>query len=290
MRGSALFSLVLAVAGCRNPAAHTGLEAAPSAQAWHAPGAAHEALLPRRHLTPPKRAFVPRRHLTLPERADPTASLADEGDDAGATQWCRGRRRTPHPDRRIYATWQSFPLTMKENGIDGELRILEDSRFTKRGAKRQGTTPLLPPCDPLPARLQLLDAHGKVVRTVKELPETDIAALHFAANQTVYEVRGLFLCLAGCWCGDPVTYWQVKQGRLRHLHARLASGREVQVGEITQDCYEGSAVGTAKDGLEISIHRHAMIAPNPAYEVTDDERYWWDGTHWRGSIVERRSQ
>ncbi len=189
----------------------------------------------------------------------------------------------PDPDTRIYATWQKFPLHLAEHGIDGTLRVLEDSRFTRPGFVRTGTHPIIPPCDPLPARFEVVDAGGRVVQATDAfLPQTDVAAYSFGPGQTLYQVTQRIDCLASCWCGDGASFWRVTGGRLSRLETRLDSGKTMVVRGVTRGCYEDGAVRRGAGGrYEVQIHRTAM-----GNWARSTERHWWDGTAWRGAVVE----
>jgi hypothetical protein len=187
----------------------------------------------------------------------------------------------PDPDTRIYATWQKFPLHLAEHGIDGTLRILEDSRFTRPGFVRAGTHPIIPPCDPLPARIEIVDAAGRVVQAVDAfLPQSDIAAYGFAPGQTLYQVTQRIQCIASCWCGDGVSFWRVVGGRFARLET--AAGKPMIVRGVTRGCYEDGGVRRDTSGrYEVWINRTAMGTWARA-----TERHWWDGAAWRSAVVE----
>ena len=186
--------------------------------------------------------------------------------------------QVPVPDLRIYAVWQTFPLSRAEHGIDGSLRLLEDSRFTRPGARREGTNALLPPCDPLPSRLEVLAADGHVLSSEEFLPQVDITPYSFGERQTLYEVRELVRCLASCWCGDYSRFVQVRAGRLVPLEVR--TGRQRLVAAVVDGCYEGNSVKRAPGGeLHLEIIRTEM-----AEFVSTKEDYWFDGTRWRGLV------
>src|SRR6185369_4644034 len=134
--------------------------------------------------------------------------------------------------------WQKFPLNRAEHGIDGTLRVLQDSRFTGKGFPREGTHPSLPPCDALPGLVEVLDAAGKVVDVSKQNPQIDVTAYSFGERQTVYQIHTLIRCLASCWCGDHVSFKQVSGGRIVPLATPRASGKVATVHGVTRGCYE----------------------------------------------------
>jgi hypothetical protein len=191
----------------------------------------------------------------------------------------------PKPDRRLYATWQTFPLHHEEHGVDGTLRVLQDSRFTVPGeGVRIGTHPILKPCDPLPGRLEVLDAEGRPVDAYKDGPMLDVIAYAFAPHQIVYELIERVRCLTSCWCGDVVKFLRVVGGRIVPLSTQRASGKVSPVLSVTRGCYEGGGVEKGPDGrLEVTIHRNYL------FTVETEERHFWDGELWRGSVVEHRA-
>lgn len=190
----------------------------------------------------------------------------------------------PVPDHRLYAVWQQFKLTRAEHGIDGTLRVLQDSRFTGKGADRSGTHPMLPPCDALPGRLEIVDAAGNVVEATEEWPQIDVTAYAFGERQTVYQQKTLVHCLASCWCGDGVRFLQVNGGHIVPLTTRRASGELLPVRGVTRGCYEGGGVERDAEGhFFVRVHRQSM-----SWNLTSDERHFWDGEAWRSEVVERK--
>jgi hypothetical protein len=191
----------------------------------------------------------------------------------------------PVPDRRLYATWQTFPLHRSEHGLDGTLRVLQDSRFTVPGS-RTGTHSMLKPCDPLPGRIEVLDAYGQLVNATIEDPQIDVLPRSFGTDQTVYEVRTLVHCLASCWCGDYFSWKRVIDARLVPLVTLRASGEMLPVAGVVHGCYGSGDFGTRSDGRpEVQIYRTVLIIPG-AFSVA--EHHYWDGQTWRGEVVERK--
>jgi hypothetical protein len=191
----------------------------------------------------------------------------------------------PVPDRRIYATWQTFPLHQSEHGLDGTLRVLQDGRFTVPGS-RTGTHSMLKPCDPLPGRIEVLDGDGHLVSVSIEDPQIDVLPRSFGVDQTVYEVRTLVHCLASCWCGDYLSFKRVVDGRLVALTTRRASGEVVPVAGVVHGCYGSADFATRTDGRpEVSIYRTVLIIPGG---LSVSEHHFWDGQTWRGEVVERK--
>jgi hypothetical protein len=194
-------------------------------------------------------------------------------------------RHAPVPDLRIYATWQAFPLHRSEHGLDGTLRVLQDSRFTAPGS-RIGTHSMLKPCDPLPGRIEVLDEGGQLVSATMEDPQIDVLPRSFGTDQTVYEVRTLIRCLASCWCGDYLSFKRVVDGKLVPLATRRASGEVVPVAGVVHGCYGSADFGRRSDGRsEVQIYRTVLIIPG-ALSVA--EHHYWDGQTWRGEVVERK--
>jgi hypothetical protein len=196
-----------------------------------------------------------------------------------------GPTEVPVPDRRLYATWQTFPLNLAEHGVDGSLRVLQDSRFTG-GAPRHGTNALLPPCDSLEGRIEVLDARGAVVDVWPTGSQADVTAHSFGPGQTVYQVRSLVQCLASCWCGNHLTFLRVTGGKVSWLEAERASGAVKPVFGVTAGCYEGAEIGRGESGLpEVQIHRTVLLGADAVYV---DEHHFFDGSAWRSKITERR--
>jgi hypothetical protein len=211
-----------------------------------------------------------------------TTAEPERESDFCDTEAVESLAANPH----TYATWQTFPLHRDEHGLEGTLRVLQDSRFTGPGALRSGTNPGVRPCDPLPGRLEVLDAEGKVVDAWSESPQIDVTAHAFAPGQTVYQVRSLVLCLASCWCGDYLAFVRVVGGRLALLHTERASGEVAPVHGVSLGCYANAGIERAADGRpEIRIHRTVLHIP---WAIAAEEHHTWDGERWRGSVVERR--
>jgi hypothetical protein len=202
--------------------------------------------------------------------------------------WCDTEHPAPapSPDLRLYTTWQKFPLRREEHGIDGTLRVLQDSRFAGPHAVRHGTHPAIPPCDPLPGRIEVLDASGTPVQATELWPQVDVRPYTVDAHQTLYHVEELVQCLASCWCGNDESFYRVAGGRFVRLESRRPGGEVTPVRDVVAGCFGGARVARGEGGrFEVEIHRTVLIIPG-ALSVT--ERHWWDGTAWQGSVVERK--
>jgi hypothetical protein len=200
-----------------------------------------------------------------------------------------GPDEVPVPDHRLYATWQTFPMTLAEDGFDGSVRVLQDSRFTGAGS-RHGTNAMLPPCDGLPGRIELLDAHGVPVNAWPTGEQTDVTAHHFAPGQTVFQVVSLVQCLASCWCGNHVSFLHVEGDHLTWIASQRGSGKAKSVYGVTAGCYEGGGVQKGADTKpEIAIHRTVLLGGADVIAVYVNERHFFDGQAWRSTVQERRA-
>jgi hypothetical protein len=245
-------------------------------------GACASAPLAEEPADPPRIEAPGEPHAVLPAPATTDATATREPEP----EYCDTENpEVPVPDRRLYATWQTLPLNAAEHGIDGTLRVLQDSRFTKPGS-RHGTHPLIKPCDPLQGRIEILDAAGRTVSSTLESPQIDVTAHSFAPGQTVYQTRTLVLCLASCWCGDYVSFFRVQEGRIVPFTTQRASGEALPVQGITRGCYGGGGVERRPDGhLEVAIHRTILLIPDA---VSVEEHHVWDGHSFRGAVSETR--
>jgi len=227
------------------------------------------------------------RHKVASRRNPAAKSKAANADisnsDSSADGFCSAAERAPNPDLRIYATWRRFALNVAEHGIAGTLRVLEDSRFTRHGASREGTHIMLPPCDPLPTRIEVLDAAGQPKQHIELAPQTDLTAHTVAPGQTLFMSRELVRCLASCWCGDHLAFWQVRNGRFARLQSRTKSGTKWAVSGVTNGCYEEGGIAlSAKGAVEIHIQRSEM-----SFSQTRSERHYFDGSEWRAQVIVR---
>ena len=229
----------------------------------------------------------------------PTAATnppAPPPSEAGKQVYCDVEKPAPipSPDTRLYAVWRSFPVDLGAHGGAGELRVLEDSRLTKPGAARVGTHPILPLCDWLPARVELIDAKGATLQVETFLPELDVVQRTMGPGATVIETIERIQCLASCWCGDGHEFWRIQGGRfVRHesrvVERRPAAGKPsvgsmLKVQPVTHGCYESSSFESpAGRPPVLVVNRMAM-----GTSITAEERHWFEDGEWRASIVERK--
>lgn len=219
----------------------------------------------------------------------PSASPIAE-PEAPNSEFCNPEKpEVPSPDNRIYATWQSIRVPLGSGLGIGALRVLEDSRITRRGSRPYDEThPVLPPCALLDSRLELLDAAGKPVQTEKLWPQVDIVVHQMGPNATIYEAIEDIRCIASCWCGDGHSFWRVENGKLITHTARLVEkspawtkptlGTLVPAEHVTHGCYSSSHFERNERGvLVLKIHRAAMGSGSA------DERYWFDDGEWKAS-------
>jgi hypothetical protein len=246
---------------------------------------------------------VPQREDAPPESAAPESSAAAPSaaaapeEDGSDIVYCDPEAPPvkPSPDRRLYTVWQSLRVALDDRGGTGTLRLLEDSRVTRRGADRSGTHPMLPPCDLLPARLELIDAHGSTLGVERFSPEVDIVAHEMGPGAVVFETIERIHCLASCWCGDGHAFWRVDGGRLAPHRSRIvekqppgrlpAVGSILQVQSVTHGCYESSGFTRDASGrVMLVVNRMAMGS-----FVSAEERHWFEDGEWRTSIVDRKN-
>lgn len=217
----------------------------------------------------------------------------DEKKEDEAFRYCDIEHpEIPNPDTRIYATWQSFPVTLGAGLGRGTLRVLEDSRITKN-RPYMGSHILLPPCALLDARIELLDVAGKPIQAVKLQPQVDIVVHEMAPGAIIYEAVERVQCLASCWCGNGHSFWRVDDGKLLPHRAHLVDksplwtrpnlGTMVLAEHVVHGCYSYSYVHRNEFGQqELFIHRTAMGGG------VADERYWFDDGEWKASMKQFR--
>ncbi|MDC3960514.1 hypothetical protein [Polyangium jinanense] len=228
----------------------------------------------------------------------PPPSAAPPNADTGAAeiQSCDPEKPPPipSPDTRLYATWRTFPVDLGAHGGAGKLRVLEDSRLTRPGAVRVGTHPVLPPCDLLPSRVELIDEKGTTLQVERFWPELDVELRTMGPGAVLIETIERVRCLASCWCGDGHAFFRIQDGRLvphegRVVERRPAAGTPgvgamLKAKPVTHGCYESSSI-EAPPGRPpvLVVNRTAMGS-----FVTAQERHWFEDGAWKASIVERK--
>lgn len=221
------------------------------------------------------------------EKADPVAEESQPKEEV----FCDPEHPViPSPDMRIYGTWQSFRVPLGDGAGVGTLRILEDGRLMK-SRPYLGTHPVLPPCDWLQSRLELLDASGKPIQSEILWPQVDIVVHEMGPGATLFETIERVQCIASCWCGDGHAFWRVEGGKLirhrgrvveKHPPGRLpAVGTIIPANPVTHGCYESSEfVRNAKGAQMLVIHRNALNRGSA------DERHWFEDGEWKISIAD----
>lgn len=182
----------------------------------------------------------------------------------------------------LYGTRLTLPLTRAAHGVDGALRLLEDTRVRKPDPDRPPVTRDEPGW--LHARLELLDAAGAPV-------DARVLWTTLAEVRPLGDVRGQFFvtldpeCFASRWCGPDTQIVEVSQGKLVDVVATdLASGKELPI-RLRQSIPEGWRTAPAErgGGLEIFQVQVAMSA-----EVTAYVRYTREGDRWVKRYQQRR--
>ncbi|WP_281319422.1 hypothetical protein [Polyangium sp. y55x31] len=228
----------------------------------------------------------------------PSAAPPDTDADAAETKYCDPEKPPPipSPDTRLYATWRTFPVDLGAHGGAGKLRVLEDSRLTRPGAARVGTHPILPPCDWLPSRVELIDEKGATLQVERFSPELDVELRTMGPGAFLIETIERIQCLASCWCGDGHAFWRIQGGRLVPHEGRVVDrkpaagtpgvGAMLKVQPVTHGCYESSRIETPPGRPAVLVvNRSAM-----GTFVTAQERHWFEDGEWRASIVEHKWQ
>lgn len=200
----------------------------------------------------------------------------------------------PSPDNRIYATWQSIRVPLGAGLGTGTLRVLEDSRITRKGDRPYlGTHPVLPPCALLDARLELLNSAGEPIQSEKLWPQVDIVVHQMGPDAVIYEAIESIRCIASCWCGDGHSFWRVENGKLITHQAHLVQksptwtkpflGTMVPAAHVTHGCYSTSQFKRNSQGFEELIIDRAAMGGGRA-----DEHYWFENGEWRASMKQWR--
>ncbi|MCA9621039.1 MAG: hypothetical protein KC731_18580 [Myxococcales bacterium] len=232
---------------------------------------------------------APSRSATTGGVALPPAPLSAEEDERDAICEVDDDLRPaaiPRADRG-YATWQTWSDQVAEDGARGTLRVRNDRRFTAPGFEREGTHPMVPPCDALGASIEWIDPNGRVLSTTRWQPQTDVNPhrfVHGTRHITLYEVVERTKCLASCWCGDRHSFWTVRDGKLRPLEA-IEAGHATPVLGVSHGCYEGSEVAHAGTGrANLVVRRSDMVDGS-----TTTQTVTWDG-RWRLATITTPAQ
>jgi hypothetical protein len=208
-----------------------------------------------------------------------------------ASQVHAGLLVTPDPgirpkDTRIYATWQSLPVRAPRDGAQGSVRLLEDSRVTSHGARRQGYSVSSDPTL-LPARFELLDEAGKVRAAVGGImPEAEVTARELGDGKTTFFVTENYECSAGIFCGSPTRAYQVDNGKLSVLTATDERGNSREFYFVTTQMSGWGIVpaDVAPKGAPL----HDVVDAHYGMEhTTTYTRFFWDGTKWRSRSLSR---
>jgi hypothetical protein len=185
-------------------------------------------------------------------------------------------------DTRKYAVWQSFPMTAPRNGLDGTLRLFEDSTIAGPDSSRRGWDQDWPPTT-LPARLELVDSAGKVLGAATFDPVVDIEAKDLGDGTTTFLVRSHYECLVGS-CSDITVPYQVRDSKLGPLRTVDEKGSwldvELAYSTLVASKIVPAGVGNAWDILQADLDPGGIT---PSYYV----RHYFDGHTWRHRTLTR---
>lgn len=238
---------------------------------------------------------------TLTIRSQPSSPLPMASGQtktvAGLFRLCRASREvgqeelvvTPDPPKRVhdsrtYATWQTVRANAPRDDLAGTIRVLEDSRVTRRGAPRGGTDfngdPTL-----LPARLEFVDDHGVVRSDITDLlPQTQISAEHLGDGRTTVFADETLQCNAGRYCGDQFHAYQAVDGKLSVLKAIDEHGKEEPFRFTSSLACGWKILGV--DALSSAGSRD-VLRINSFDQDTAYTRFYWDRSTWRSRSLNR---
>jgi hypothetical protein len=159
----------------------------------------------------------------MPEIASPPGPSSQPGPSAAPEPSASPPAVAPPAPGRphLYATWKRIPLTRGGNHFEGELRLLEDSLVTRRGASRDGRAWLTENDPALPARLELLNARGEVIQTEPfDRPIADIHEVHLHGDgRPTYQMTVDYSCGMGSYCGPITSFFEVEGPGMHHVQA-----------------------------------------------------------------------
>jgi hypothetical protein len=217
---------------------------------------------------------------SAPPAPPPTAAPSDEPIGCDLEHTAAPKAPVAH----LYGTRTTLPLTRAGHGVDGALRLLEDTRVRKPDAERPPITRAEEGW--LHARLELLDPAGKPVdaRTLW----TTLAEVRPAGD-----LRGAFFltldpeCVASRWCGPETQLVEVTSGKITDVTCLdEASGRVAPI-RLRSSIPEGFRVLPAERGGGFEIFE-VKVAFGDA--VTAYVRYSREGERWVKRYKQRRGE
>jgi hypothetical protein len=224
---------------------------------------------------------------SLVTRTTATALMAFSGI-AGTAAWAAP---APAPAPSVQARIaKAIPLQADTNGLNGELRLLVDSRLTDLQLLEEAdfqlkADPAFAGGAPMAAELQVVDSHG-VVRQTEKLSRP-IASLHPLVMANGYTLFAVTLdTRAGLDGNNGVTtgFVRVEGANLHWLQAMdEATGamQNVTVRSTTVADWKVESKGVTRDIYEVFCHGAAQPAGNSLRNtVVDYISFHYDGQRW----------
>jgi len=197
-----------------------------------------------------------------------------------------------------YAIYRRNPLTQKQNGIDGELQLLQDARLSAALRSRTwGQVPLevlvfedpASPFKKVPARnavLRIVDRGGRVVDRKpfdKPLAKMEAANL-YGDDRIAYLVSVDYSSGMGSYNGPVTSLVEVARGKLKWLEAvDKATGKPETINVVsslkTAWRITDAPRGTARDILQVAC-RPDFASLNEVSFLLIYTRYSFDGKNW----------
>jgi hypothetical protein len=179
----------------------------------------------------------------------------------------------------MYGTHVSLRLAQATHGVDGTLRVLEDTRARRPGVERP--VPMRDEPGWLHARLELLDAAGHPVDAYEEW--TSLADVREVSRESA--TRGSFLvtldpeCFASVFCGKDTEIVDVRAGKLAWVSSVDAETRKKEPIRLRDSVMEGWRLSPAGQGKAPEIFQ-VTSRRTPKGDVTAYVRYTLEGDAW----------
>jgi len=180
-------------------------------------------------------------------------------------------------------TAQRLTLSETRHGIQGELRVLVDSRLsTKKLNDGQGYVALEE--DLMAASsVRLLNSEGVVQGELTLHPAVDVIRLDFGSGTDTFLVTEHFGCIAGKFCGWRTRFFELKQGKLEPVRALDAVGTSRDV-ETTASF---AARWTLRPGTTSGTREILSQEEDPLRSTWIERRFFYQDKSWR--VIEREA-
>jgi len=182
-----------------------------------------------------------------------------------------------------FRTAQRLALSETRHGIQGELRVLVDSRLSAKKLKDGQGYVALEEELMAASSIRLLNAEGVVQGELSLHPAVDVTRLDLGSGTDTFLVTEHFGCIAGKFCGWRTRFFELKGGKLEPLRALDAAGTSREV-ETTASF---ASRWTLRPGAKSGTREVLSQEEEPLRSVWIERLFFYQHPSWR--FIEREA-